>query len=185
MQSAISCRSAVLQHRSFKHENPCRLASAKSQSTRFSGKICCTRQESGSFTNLNDLGTHVFKSWLTGCATRISALVLASLLTLSAFPSNASETHTVSLPLSRDPEILTQQATMLEAFFVVKDLFYDLALLSQNAYWDGELEKHMLNSYYANDKESAYSEIAAMLDALEDPYTRIVSPECAFHLAIF
>ena len=74
---------------------------------------------------------------------------------------------------------------MLEAFFVVKDLFYDLALLSQNAYWDGELEKHMLNSYYANDKESAYSEIAAMLDALEDPYTRIVSPECAFHLAIF
>lgn len=69
-------------------------------------------------------------------------------------------------------EIFAQQATLAEAWSLINETFYDGSFNSLD--WTRDLEKHMRASFFANDKEEAYSEIASMVQDLNDPYTRVV-----------
>lgn len=78
------------------------------------------------------------------------------------------------LPASADPEIFAAQQTMIEAWSVVRDNFVDDS--KTGGFWEDALKRHLTAAYRAPDARAAFGEIGTMLQALGDPYTRILPP---------
>jgi C-terminal processing protease CtpA/Prc len=84
-------------------------------------------------------------------------------------------TTVIRLPASEDPAILTAQQTMVQAWSIVGESFFDASF--GGADWTDELRRHMLAAYASPDAAAAYGEIGAMLKDLHDPYTRLLPPD--------
>ena len=78
-------------------------------------------------------------------------------------------------PASANPEVFTVQKTLVEAWTIVREGFFDERF--NNRDWDSELSKYMLATYRSDSGDKAYNELNKMLKGLGDPYTRIVPPE--------
>ncbi|GBF96323.1 carboxyl-terminal-processing peptidase chloroplastic [Raphidocelis subcapitata] len=107
-----------------------------------------------------------------------AAVVAASLL--AAPPPALSDeappgVNIIRLPASENPAILVAQQTLVQAWQIVGESFFDPKFGGSN--WTDELRAHMMAAYRSADGPSAYHEIGAMLADLKDPYTRLLPPD--------
>ena len=77
-------------------------------------------------------------------------------------------------PASRDPQIFAVQKTMVEAWSIVDEAFYDSAYGGRD--WEQDLGSALTEAHASQEPGGAYKEIGHMLQKLGDPFTRIVPP---------
>lgn len=90
-------------------------------------------------------------------------------------PVGAIADDIVRFPASANPEVFTAQKTLVEAWTIIREGFFDDKF--NNKDWDAELSKHMSAAYQSDNRDKAYDELNKMLEGLGDPYTRLVPPE--------
>ncbi|KZV36376.1 carboxyl-terminal-processing peptidase 3, chloroplastic [Dorcoceras hygrometricum] len=86
-----------------------------------------------------------------------------------------AESLTVAFPVSHTSEVNTVQKTLVEAWGLIRETFYDPTFNHQD--WDLQLQQTMVEMYPLRSEEAAYGKIKGMISTLGDPYTRIVSPK--------
>ncbi|CAD7698236.1 unnamed protein product [Ostreobium quekettii] len=116
--------------------------------------------------------------WISSVGSCIGkAVVAAGVAGILAMgqPSAARADDIVRFPASGNPQVFTAQKTLVEAWTIVREGYFDENFGGRD--WEGELRKHMTNAYHADNGDRAYSEIGQMLAGLGDPYTRVIPPE--------
>ena len=77
-------------------------------------------------------------------------------------------------PASRDPQVFAVQKTMVEAWSIVDEAYFDSSYGGRD--WEQELGSALSHAHASNEPGGAYKEISLMLQKLGDPFTRIVPP---------
>eukprot|EP00191_Tetraselmis_sp_GSL018_P018174 CAMPEP_0177591326 /NCGR_PEP_ID=MMETSP0419_2-20121207/7933_1 /TAXON_ID=582737 /ORGANISM="Tetraselmis sp., Strain GSL018" /LENGTH=522 /DNA_ID=CAMNT_0019082051 /DNA_START=184 /DNA_END=1753 /DNA_ORIENTATION=- len=108
-----------------------------------------------------DLWSHISKG----------AVALGLSLALSATSVPVSEAFPiVRFPASDNEEVARVQQTMIEAWSIVGQTFFDPELNGTD--WFRELSDGLKTAYVAPSREEAYTAFSTMLSKLGDPYTR-------------
>ncbi|KAG9443063.1 hypothetical protein H6P81_018917 [Aristolochia fimbriata] len=99
----------------------------------------------------------------------------AALISLSCDSPAHAEALTVAFPASRAREVNTVQRTLVEAWGLIRETFFDPTFNHQD--WDMKLQQTMVEMFPLRSADAAYNKISGMLSTLGDPFTRIVSPK--------
>ncbi|XP_068638437.1 carboxyl-terminal-processing peptidase 3, chloroplastic [Aristolochia californica] len=99
----------------------------------------------------------------------------AALISLSCDAPAHAEAITVAFPASRAREVNTVQRTLVEAWGLIRETFFDPTFNHQD--WDMKLQQTMVEMFPLRSADAAYNKISGMLSTLGDPFTRIVSPK--------
>uniref|UniRef100_A0A2P2KE54 C-terminal processing peptidase n=1 Tax=Rhizophora mucronata TaxID=61149 RepID=A0A2P2KE54_RHIMU len=102
--------------------------------------------------------------------------VAATALASVCYDSPALAGHlTVAFPVSRTREVNTVQRTLVEAWGLIRETFFDPTFNHQD--WDLKLQQTMVEMFPLSSADAAYNKISGMLSTLGDPFTRIISPK--------
>jgi carboxyl-terminal processing protease len=67
------------------------------------------------------------------------------------------------------------QRTLVEAWGVVRETYVDTTFNNQD--WEDMLQSTLADTFTMKTSDEAYSKIRTMLASLDDPFTRIVTPQ--------
>eukprot|EP00245_Coleochaete_scutata_P002849 TRINITY_DN14010_c0_g1_i1.p1 TRINITY_DN14010_c0_g1~~TRINITY_DN14010_c0_g1_i1.p1 ORF type:complete len:563 (-),score=78.86 TRINITY_DN14010_c0_g1_i1:701-2389(-) len=81
----------------------------------------------------------------------------------------------VSFPMSKNIEVARVQRTLVEAWNIVHETYVDGTFNNQD--WERQLESSLVKMMKLETKEAAYDQVREMLASLDDPYTRIITPQ--------
>lgn len=90
-------------------------------------------------------------------------------------PPASAESLTVAFPVSKAREVNTVQKTLVEAWGLIRETFFDPTFNHQD--WDLKLQQTMVEMFPLKSADAAYNKISGMLAILGDPFTRIISPK--------
>ncbi|XP_051151621.1 carboxyl-terminal-processing peptidase 3, chloroplastic [Andrographis paniculata] len=89
--------------------------------------------------------------------------------------SALAQSLTVAFPASHTREVNTAQRTLVEAWGLIRETFFDPTFNHQD--WDMKLQQTMVEMFPLRSEDDAYGKIKGMLSTLGDPFTRIISPK--------
>ncbi|XP_072982110.1 carboxyl-terminal-processing peptidase 3, chloroplastic [Typha latifolia] len=113
---------------------------------------------------------------LEKAALGFAAAAAATMISFNACdPPVLAESLTVAFPVSRAREVNTVQRTLVEAWGLIRESFFDPTFNHQD--WDLKLQQTMVEMFPLKSADAAYSKISAMLATLGDPFTKIISPK--------
>ncbi|EPS74446.1 hypothetical protein M569_00305, partial [Genlisea aurea] len=86
----------------------------------------------------------------------------------------SAQSLTVAFPVSHMPEVNAVQRTLVEAWGLIRETFFDPTFNHQD--WDLKLQQTMVEIFPLRSEDAAYNKIKGMLSTLGDPFTRLISP---------
>ncbi|KAL4198289.1 hypothetical protein AMTRI_Chr03g139430 [Amborella trichopoda] len=119
--------------------------------------------------------TETGECWVKFAKRSACALAATAVLVLQGDVSAFAESVTVAFPVSRAREVNTVQRTLVEAWGVIRETFFDPTFNHQD--WDLKLQQTMTEMFPLKSADAAYNKISSMLATLGDPFTRIISPK--------
>ncbi|KAK3253456.1 hypothetical protein CYMTET_37294, partial [Cymbomonas tetramitiformis] len=91
-----------------------------------------------------------------------------------------AEDLSISFQASRDPELLSVQRSLVQAWGYANQLYVDPSFNGQGAEgWKDNLQRALTSTFTAEDATSAQQEVEIMLSSLGDQFTRVVRPDFA------